>query len=99
MVIVIIISHFGHVRFFVTLWAVARQVPLSMGFFRQEYWSGLPYPPPEDLPDPWIEPISYWAVTPAPPGEDLVLRYIFTPLVLFTTSWELCNKISGAYCS
>ena len=35
-----------------------RQVPLSMGFSRQEYWSGLPCPPPGDPPDPWIEPTS-----------------------------------------
>ena len=38
-----------------TPWAAARQAPLSMGFSRQEYWSGLPFPPPEDLPDPGIE--------------------------------------------
>ena len=43
---------FNHVRFFETLWAVAHQVSLSMGFSRQEYWSGLPCPPPGDLPDP-----------------------------------------------
>jgi len=42
----------------VTPWAVARQVPLSMGFSRQEYWSGLPFPSPGDLPDPRIEPRS-----------------------------------------
>ena len=41
---------------FVTLWTVARQTPLSMGFSRQEYWSGLPCPPPGDLPDPGIKP-------------------------------------------
>ena len=40
------------------LWAVARQVPLSMGLSRQEYWNGLPCPPPGDLPDPGIEPMS-----------------------------------------
>ena len=39
-----------------TPWTVACQAPLSMGFCRQEYWSGLPWPPPEDLPDPGIEP-------------------------------------------
>ena len=38
--------------------SVARQAPLSMGFFRQEYWSGLPYPPSGDLPDPGIKPTS-----------------------------------------
>ena len=41
-----------------TLWTVACQAPLSMRFFRQEYWSGLPCPPPGDLPDPGIEPAS-----------------------------------------
>ena len=39
-------------------WTVAHQAPLSMGFSRQEYWSGLPFPPPEDLPDPGTKPIS-----------------------------------------
>ena len=39
-------------------WTVACQVPLSMGFPRQEYWSGLPFPSPGDLPDPGIEPMS-----------------------------------------
>ena len=39
-----------------TLWAVVRQAPLSMGFLGQEYWSGLPFPPPGDLPDPGREP-------------------------------------------
>ena len=42
----------------VTPWTVACQAPLSMEFSRQEYWSGLPFPPPEDLPDPGIEPVS-----------------------------------------
>ena len=45
----------GHVRLFVILWMVARKVPLSMGFSRQEYRSGLPFPSPGDLPDPGIE--------------------------------------------
>ena len=43
---------------FVTPWTVAFQTPLSMGFSRQEYWSGLPFPPPGDLPNPGIEPVS-----------------------------------------
>ena len=46
------------VRLFVTLWTLACQAPLSMGFSRQEYWSGLPRPPPGDVPDPGIEPVS-----------------------------------------
>ena len=43
---------------FVTSWTVARQAPLSMGFSRQEYWRELPCPPPGDLPDSGIEPVS-----------------------------------------
>ena len=42
----------------VTPWTIARQAPLSMGFSRQEYWSGLPRPSPGDLPNPGIEPES-----------------------------------------
>ena len=49
---------FSSVQFFVTLWTVACQAPLSMGFPKPEHWSGLPYPPPGDLPDPGIEPAS-----------------------------------------
>ena len=41
-----------------TLWTVAHQAPLSMGFSKQEYWSGLPFPSPGDLPNPGIEPRS-----------------------------------------
>ena len=41
-----------------TPWTAACQAPLSMGFSRQEYWGGLPFPFPEDLPDPGVEPRS-----------------------------------------
>ena len=44
---------------FVTLWTVAHQAALSVGFSGQEYWSGLPFPPPGDLPSPGIEPIIH----------------------------------------
>ena len=53
-----VLNSFSHIRLFVTLWVVARQAPLSMGFSRQDYWSGLLRPPPGDLPDPGIEPAS-----------------------------------------
>ena len=53
-----VLSCFGCVRLFVTLWTVACQAPLSMGFSRQEYWSGLPCPFPGDLPNPGIKPVS-----------------------------------------
>ena len=48
----------SHVRLFVTPWTVAYQAPPSMGFSRQQYWSGLPFPSPGDLPNPGIEPGS-----------------------------------------
>ena len=46
------------VQFFATPWTVAYQAPPSMGFARQEYWSGLPFPAPGDFPNPGIEPAS-----------------------------------------
>ena len=58
-----VLSHFSCVQLFVTLWTVAHQAPLSMGFFRQEYWSGLLCPPPGDLPNSQIKPESF--VSPA----------------------------------
>ena len=48
----------SHVQLFATLWIVAFQAPLSMGFSRQEYWTGLPCPPPGDLLDPGVKPKS-----------------------------------------
>ena len=57
------LSCVSRVRLFVTPWTVARQAPPSTGFFRQEYWSGLPFPPPEDLAHPGIKHTS--SVSPA----------------------------------
>ena len=53
-----VLNLFSHVQLFETPWNVAQQAPLSMGFSRQEYWSGLPCPFPRDLPSPGIEPES-----------------------------------------
>ena len=53
---VCVLSCFSHVQLFVNPWTVVCQAPLSMGFSRQEYWNGLPYPPPGDLPGPGINP-------------------------------------------
>ena len=50
------VKSLSRVRFFATPWTVAYQAPPSMGFSRQEYWSGVPFPSPGDLPDPGIEP-------------------------------------------
>ena len=70
------LSHFSHIWLCMNLWTLAHQAPLSIGFSRQEYWSGLPCPSPGDLPDPGIEPMTL-----RPPA--LAGRY-------FTTSatWE-----------
>ena len=68
------------IQLFMTLWTVAHQAPLSVGFFRQEYWSGLPFPPPRDLPDPGIESASlnllHWQAGSLPlvPPEKLFIR-------------------------
>ena len=56
---VCVLSCSSHVWLFATLWTVARQAPLSIEFSRQEYWSGLPCPPPRDRPKPAIKPTSY----------------------------------------
>ena len=53
-----VLSHFRRVRLFAPPWTVAHQVPLSVGFSRQEYWSGLPFPSPGDLPNAGIKPAS-----------------------------------------
>ena len=57
---------FSPLLLFVTTWTVAHKAPLSMGYFRQEYWSGLPFPPLGDLPDLGMEPESL--VSPALAG-------------------------------
>ena len=59
-----------------TPWTAALQAPLSMGFSRQEYWSGLPFSSPGDLPDPGIKPGS-----PAPQADSLLLESPGKPLV------------------
>ena len=73
-----VLSCFSRVQLFATLQTVARQTPLSMGFSKQEYWSGLPFSPPGDLPDPGIKPQS--------------LRSLALEGRFFTTSvtWEAC---------
>ena len=69
-----LLSCFSHVWLFVTPWTVAHQAPLSMEFSRQEYWSGLPCPPPGDLPDPGIESLS-----PALHTDSLLLSHQGSP--------------------
>ena len=69
---------FSCVRVLMTLWTITHQAPLSMGFSRQEYWSGLPCPPPGDLPDPGIESrspaLQVDSLLSEPPGKPLTLQ-------------------------
>ena len=66
----------SHVQIFATPWTVAHQAPLFMGFPRQEYWSGLPFPSAGDLPNPGIEPESPALAgrffTTEPPGKPYI---------------------------
>ena len=71
---VCVLSRFSRVLLFETLWTVAHQAPLSMGFFRQEYWSGSPCPPPGDLPKPGIEPTVLMSAAPGENGYQLVKK-------------------------
>ena len=83
MIFACMLSHFSHIQFLVTLWAVAFQDPLSLGFSRQEYWSGLQFPSSGDLPNPGIKPQSL--TSPALTGK------------FFTTStcWEAYSFFSS----
>ena len=59
----------SRVQLFVTPWTVTRQAPQSMGFSRQEYWSGQPCPPPGDLPEPTSPALAGGFFTTEPPGK------------------------------
>ena len=70
------VKSLSHIRLFATLWIVAYQAPLPMEFSRQEYWSGLPFPSPGDLPNPGMEPWSLIlqadTLLSEPPGNKLI---------------------------
>ena len=63
---------FSRVQLFVTLWTMARRALLSEGFSRQDHWSGLPCPPPRDLPDPGIKPMFLMSPALAVPGKPII---------------------------
>ena len=100
---------FSHVRLFATPWTVACQAPLSMGFSRQKYWSGLPFLSPGDLPHPGIEPgspsLEAAALISEPPEKPtfrlilLELRSVCSCSVvshvrLFVTPWTAARQAS-----
>ena len=79
----------SHVPFFVTSWTVACKAPLSMAFSRQEYWSGFPFPPPGDLPNPGIEPTS--PASPALQVDSLPRSHLGSPSWLYhNTKQSVC---------
>ena len=79
--------YFCHIRLYVTLWTVAHEAPLSMGFSWQEYWSGLPYPPPGDCSGLGIKPASFMSLASS--------GWFFTT----STTWEApCKFIGFKYC-
>ena len=79
-------------RIFVTPWTVARQAPLSMGFSRQKHWSGLLCPPPRDLPDLGVKPMS--VTSPALAGRFFTTGS-FVPWLYFTAPAEVLEPLPG----
>ena len=82
-----------------TPWTVAQQAPLSMGFSREEYWRGLPFPSPGDLPDPGIEPgspaLQADALPSEPPGKpqlcmSAVIFSLLTVSLYFVAQGDIC---------
>ena len=83
-----VLSHFTHVQLFVTQWTVAYQAPVTMGFSRPEYWSGVPFPTPGALPNPGIEPVSL--MSPALAG-----GFFTTRATTVETTPDVNNSLTG----
>ena len=85
-----VLSHFSRVRLFAALWTVAHSSPLSVGFSRQEYWSGLPFPSPGDLPHPGINPglpaLQSDSLPSKPSGKPISSKTSFFPVGDFPSS-------------
>ena len=77
----------SRIRLFATPWTVAHQAPLSMGFSRQEYWSGLPFPSSGDLPDPGIKlrspALQADFLTSELPGKPIVCIYVYIVVYIY----------------
>ena len=92
---------FSRVRLFATPWTVARQAPLSMGFSRKEYCSGLPLPSPGDLPNPGVKPGSPALQTDTlpsePPGKPIIEAYIILIMAMLLAC-QIPEKLTVSSC-
>ena len=106
------LNHFSHVQLFVTLWTVAHQAPLSTGFSRQEYWSGLPCLPSRDLSDLGIKPASLiflalagrfltpsttWEAPPTKILYDLFIYIVYPKMFIIYLSPLECKLHKGGF--
>ena len=89
----------NHVRLFSTPWTVACQAPLSVGFSREEYWSGLPFLSPGNLPDPGIEPRSPTLQADSLPSEEKKKKRGYTSEYIkgLEGAWQIVNDIYGLF--
>ena len=92
-----VLSHFSHVQLVVTPWTVTRQAPLSVELYRQEYWRGLLFPSPGDLPDPGIKPGSPALQAEVLPFELLGKNFLLVFLKFITFRPFLFLEPSQAY--
>ena len=97
-------SVLSRVQLFVVSWRVTHQAPLSMEFSRQKYWSGLPFPPPGDLPNPGIKPASLISpaladkfFTTVPSGKLIREEYLCAnnPILKLNKNFNIVHKING----
>ena len=79
------VKSLSHVQLFATPWTVAYQDPPSLGFSRQEYWSGLPFPSPGDIPDPAIKPRA-----PTPQADSLSAEPPGKPIIYYGYIKNIC---------
>ena len=93
------VKSLSRVRLYVTPWTVAYQAPPSMGFSRQEYWSGLPFPIPRDLPDPGIKPAALASPAKADGLLTMSATWEASPLhkSLQTANFPSCNHAQLLY--
>ena len=97
-IILVCVCLLSHVQFFATLWTVAHQVPLCVGFFRQEYWIFQAFPSPGYLPNPGIKPgstaLQADSLLSEPPGKPSLLKQ--NPIVLITHTFSGPCTLSAA---